>query len=333
MICPRRQTFFCFAPTAFFSLEPQEGHRDSSVRGGSGPFLYVSTTPSRREKLQNASSNCLWVLERTHCALGGRPLRGSSGSTAERENAWRNNKPSVSSAGSVSAAGNAVVGDHHRRHSDTFAGGFSAEARGSGAGAGDGSGSGVGGNTGTFAFASGGRDTYAEAVATRRRRQGAGDAVEYVRVKHLATLRYLCVGNKCDPLHEEDTARTAASVSGAGSERGHSAAAEPVRRRGESKKGKGLGLTPRVGMVTVESHAALPAATVFVIRPRAVVGAAGVSLNTAADGSDRGLGPDDLVHLQHKDTGLFLSALPHDEGSAGGSIGLTVIKSPLTTEV
>lgn len=42
------------------------------------PFLYISSTPERRQKLQNASSNCLWVLERTHCALGGRPLRRSA---------------------------------------------------------------------------------------------------------------------------------------------------------------------------------------------------------------------------------------------------------------
>lgn len=291
------------------------------MRGGSGPFLHVSTTPTRREKLQNASSNCLWVLERTHCALGGRPLRGSSSSTVDHENRWRH-KPS-SSAG-PSSAGNAVMGDHHRRHSDSTSAGFSTETRGNSAGTGDSSGTGA--HTGMPALAGGGRDTYAEAVATRRRRQGAGDAVEYVRVKHLASLRYLCVGNKCDPLSVEDI--TARPAHGAGGEGGQ--AAEPSRRRGESRKGRGL--APRVGMVTVDSHAAVPAATVFVIRPRTVVGA-GVPLNTAADGLDRGLGPDDLVHLQHKDTGLFLSALPHDEASAGGNVGLTVIKSPLTTEV
>ena len=289
------------------------------MRGGRGPFLHVSTTPSRRERLQNASSNCLWVLERTHCALGGRPLRGSSRSTVEHENTWR--KPS--SVGPPSA-GNAVVGEHHRRHSDCTGTGLSTEARGNSAGVGDASG--VGANTGTSAFAGGGRDTYAEAVAIRRRRQGAGDAVEYVRVKHLASLRYLCVGNKCDPSSEEVT--TARRAHGAGGEGGQMT--EPSRRRGESRKGRDS--APRVGMVTVESHAAVPGATVFVIRPRTVVGA-GVPLSTAADGLDRGLSPDDLVHLQHKDTGLFLSALPHDEGLAGGDIGLTVIKSPLTTEV
>lgn len=309
---------FYSAPSTL-SFGTKEGHLDG-VRGGSGPFLHVSTTPSRREKLQNASSNCLWVLERTHCALGGRPLRGSSGSTAEHENTWR--KPS-SSVG-PSSTGNAVVGSHHRRHSDCTGTGLSTEARGSAAGAGDVRV--VGANTGMSALASGGRDTYAEAVAIRRRRQGAGDAVEHVRVKHLASLRYLCVGSKCDSFSEEDT--TARRAHGAGGDGGQ--VAEPSRRRGESRKGRGS--APRVGMVTVESHAAVPAATVFVIRPRTVVGS-GVHLNTAADGLDRGLSPDDLVHLQHKDTGLFLSTLPHDEGSAGGNVGLTVVKSPLTTEV
>ena len=240
-------------------VQTQEGRRDG-VRSTSDPFLYVSTTPSRREKLQNASSNCLWVLERTHCALGGRPLRRSSSSTVEHENTWRNKPSSVG----TSSASNAVMGVHRRRYSDTTAPGVNTETRGNSAGIGDAGG--VVANTGMSTFANGGRDTYAEAVAIRRRRQGAGDAVEYVRVKHLATLRYLCVGNKCDPLSEEDTARPA---HGAGSEGGQ--ATEPSRRRGESRKGRGK--APRVGMVTVESHATVPAATVFVIRPRTVVGA------------------------------------------------------------
>lgn len=57
---------------------------DNLVKGD--PFLYVSGTPERRQKLQNASSNCLWVLERTHCALGGRPLRRYAISSSMRGN-------------------------------------------------------------------------------------------------------------------------------------------------------------------------------------------------------------------------------------------------------
>lgn len=262
------------------------------------------------------------MLERTHCALGGRPLRGSSSSTVDHETSSRNKTSLVT----PSSAGNPITSGHRRRFSDSNAGGIGPEARGNSAGPGDGSGGIGGANAGMPSAAFGGRDAYAEAVATKRRRQGAGDAVEYVRVKHLASLRYLCVGNRCDPLSEEDTTRPA--VSGVGTEGGQGV--ETGRRRGETRKGKYL--AARVGMVTVESHAAVPGATVFIVRPRSVVGA-GVPANAAEDGLDRGLGPDDLVHLQHKDTGLFLSALPHDEGSVGGSIGLTVIKSPLTTEV
>lgn len=369
------------------------------VRGGSGPFLYISATPRRRHNLQNASSNCLWVLERTHCALGGRPLRGScstaaaaletqqpqgvnpaawvsssakarganGGSTATRN---RYGAPSgsqsyadgaftaaaavpagssaYSSGGdSASGGGNSSVAERRRRHNNAgFASGYDwGERSGGGAGgagvandthpssfftsgggrSGGGGGGGGGGDVG--------RDTYAEAVAKRRRRQGAGDAVEYVRIKHLATMRYLCVGKKCDPAVGDGPhtgVRTAASGTARTRRRGDS------RRRGAAAEAAATTAT-KVGMLTVEEHAAVPAATVFVIRPRTTAAAsgAGTGVGTARGpvSADRWLGPEDLVHLQHKDTGLFLSALPLDQEVAGGTVGLTMVKSPLTTEV
>ena len=332
-------------------------------RGGSGPFLHISATPHRRQKLQNASSNSLWVLERTHCALGGRPLRGSCSSAAAAGEPQQAGSPAAwptSSSASKSGGGNSSIGGsaHHNQHSaasprisSSHAGSaapaspYPSSGGGGGSGTterrrrrhsdadamagsdGGGRGSGGGGASGAqpspfFAAGGGGRDTYAEAVAKRRKRQGAGDAVEHVRIKHLATMRYLCVGRKCDPV--EGGADTVASAAPSGT--------AGTRRRGDSRK-KGAeaqeAAATRVGMLTVEQHAAVPAATVFVIRPRTTQPSEAGGGQGAAD---RWLGPHDLVHLQHKDTGLFLSALPLDE-VGGGNLGLTMVKSPLTTEV
>lgn len=308
----------------------------SSREVGGAPFLYVSTTPNRRQKLQNASSNCLWVLERTHCALGGRPLRRTTNPAYQQGSTPQGTTPNLTASSAANAAATGSGSDAERRRSDANSGAGNTEAgRGSasvgtggntGVGVAGGAG-GVGASSSTAAissfFAGGGRDGYAEAVAKRRKRQGAGDAVEHVRVKHLATSRYLCVGKKCDPVSGADT-RTPASDAGTGGEHPR---AGGFRRRGEGKKDRGV--ATRVGMVTAERHAAIPAATVFVIRPRIAVGTGAPAVAAAADG---GLGPEDLVHLQHKDTGLFLSALPRVEGWVGGRVGLTMVKSPLTTE-
>lgn len=257
---------------------------DSESSSGGSPFLYVSNTPHRRQKLQNASSNCLWVLERTHSALGGRPLRRSSNLPfKDRTASYKTSDIFLSSK--FSAVNTSYIGNRQGKKNDTNANDNNKS---------DGS---VGRGADVSSVPNGGHDFYAEAVAKRRRRQGAGDAVEYVRVKHLATMRYLCVGKKCDSKNREE------------------------KHRGEAAK--------RVGMLTVDPHAVVPGATVFVIRPRSAVGAGAPVIAAAADG---GLGPEDLVHLQHRDTGLFLSALPRDEGSAGGRVGLTMVKSPLTTE-
>lgn len=146
--------------------------------------------------------------------------------------------------------------------------------------------------------------------------------MEHVRIKHLATMRYLCVGRKCDGGGLDATAAASAAPP-----RGTTG----TRRRGDSRKEGAVAAeaaATRVGMLTVERHAAVPAATVFVIRPRAT----SPTEAGGGQGADRWLGPDDLVHLQHKATGLFLSALPLDE-VGGGNLGLTMVKSPLTTEV
>ncbi|CAN0364894.1 unnamed protein product, partial [Discosporangium mesarthrocarpum] len=50
------------------------------------PFVYRSGDPVRRRRLQNASSNCLWVIERTSCELGGRLL--VRGSLSSNNNWW-----------------------------------------------------------------------------------------------------------------------------------------------------------------------------------------------------------------------------------------------------
>lgn len=234
-------------------------------------------------------------------------------------------RPTTSSSSSSAAGAPGTGADHSRRHSDA-----DAFTRGKSDGGGTGG--------GTFSLNSAGRDVHAEAVARRRRRQGAGDAVEYVRIKHIATMRYLCVGKKCDPLLEGEKSvphgERGGAAEGTGVGAGASAAGQQKatgskRVGGGGGGGKEGGTPPRVGMVTVERRAAVPAATVFVVRPRTVVGASPPVVAAATDG---GLGPEDLVHLQHKDTGLFLSALPLDERAPGGRVGLTVIKSPLTTE-
>ncbi|CAN0405323.1 unnamed protein product, partial [Scytosiphon promiscuus] len=289
-------------------------------RGGSGPFLYISATPRRRQNLQNASSNCLWVLERTHCALGGRPLRGScsavaaalapqqpqgangaawssssakirganSGSTTVNRNrhAGRSSGSHFHAAGAFTTAAAAAVdtssayssgGDsgggggsssiaerrRQRNNADFAAGNDGAGRIGGGVG-----GAGVQSSTHPSSFfASGGgggdgdagRDTYAEAVAKRRRRQGAGDAVEYVRIKHLATMRYLCVGKDCDPA-AGDGVQPGVRARASGTAR--------TQRRGDSRKRGAAAAAARVGMLTVDEHAAVPTSTVFVIRPR-----------------------------------------------------------------
>ncbi|CAM9820767.1 unnamed protein product [Pylaiella littoralis] len=365
-------------PTA--AIIEARGQNGTGRSGGdSGPFLYVSASPHRRQKLQNASSNCLWVLERTHCALGGRPLRGSCSSAAAPPkprqqggnsaalpstpllkgksggngsgNAHQNQQeaPSprfppysgYSSGGGGSGGGSTEQG--RRRQGDA---GVSASNEGGGRGS-----SGASNAHSSSFFASsggrGGRDTYAEAVAKRRRRQGAGDAVEHVRIKHLATMRYLCVGKKCDPVGVVGGSRTNSMSGAAAAAVATAAAADGAvgpRRRGDSRKEGSAAETAaktRVGMLTVEPHSAIPAATVFVIRPRTPAAATAFGSEAAAMGpassvggpaADRWLGPDDLVHLQHKDTGLFLSALPLDREVAGGNVGLTMVKSPLTTE-
>lgn len=326
---------------------------------GSRPYLYVSNTPQRRENLQNASSNCLWVLERTHCALGGRPLRRSS-TTFQQAVA-----PPLLASNSAGGGGRGLgsgsgaeqqrrgyfdgvglgrMGENARGNSFSGSAGNAGGGNNGGGGAAGGFGnSGAAGSSGanvgaTSSFPSGGRDTYAEVVAKRRRRQGAGDAVEYVRIKHLATMRYLCVGKKCDSFKKAEGQENPAAPRGNGSsgrggggkggEKQTKATLGPTgNRRRRKKTGDN---TTRVGMVTVERHAAIPAATVFVIRPRTSVGAGASTTAVAADG---GLGPEDLVHLQHKDTGLFLSALLRVEGASGARVGLTMVKSPLTTEV
>lgn len=348
-------------------------------RGGSGPFLYISATPRRRQNLQNASSNSLWVLERTHCALGGRPLRGSCSAAAAalepqrsergKPTAWLTssakvrgansgsavhpNRYAAPSSGSLSFAGGAPTSvaaagsSAYSSGGDSGGGGSAAERRRQqsdayfaagnvGEGRGGGGGAGIASNTHTssfFAIGGGGggdvgRDTYAEAVAKRRRRQGAGDAVEYVRIKHLATMRYLCVGKKCDPVVGDGVP--------AGAPRTRAGGTASTRRRGDSRKrgaAAASAAATRVGMLTVERHAAVPAATVFVIRPRTTAAASTAGAGAGTVSADRWLGPEDLVHLQHKDTGLFLSALPLDQEVAGSTVGLTMVKSPLTTEV
>lgn len=357
---------------------PVQGQSSDGGVGG-GPFLYISATPHRRQKLQNASSNCLWVLERTHCALGGRPLRGSCASAAgavdpPQQHQQQGGNPTASSSLSTSGSGNARRNSHHQQQtaqqsgkssaytggaaaagagyssggggggnrsgaterqrwnsdSDHFPGGNDGGARGNGGG--DGSTGGASGTRPSSSFPGGGfgRNTYAEAVAKRRRRQGAGDPVEYVRIKHLATMRYLCVGKKCDPVRGGGGVNAGGDAGAGGT--------PATRRRGDSRR-RGAAAADaaatRVGMLTVDQHAAVPAATVFVIRPRrtAAAAAGGLVGPAAAErvGADRWLGPEDLVHLQHKNTGLFLSALPL-ENTAKGGIGLTMVKSPLTTE-
>lgn len=337
--------------------DPAAAEREARGEGGgggagAGPFLYISATPHRRQKLQNASSKCLWVLERTHCALGGRPLRGSFSSAASaidpQQGGGGGGAHAYSSASSSSkGGGNADRGVLHGSSSPrsaSYAAGSPLPVSGGGDGGsgvperrrrqhsdaglvsgsdtgapGSGGGGGASGARPSSFFTSGGdRDSYAETVAEGRRRQGAGDAVEHVRIKHLPTMRYLCVGEQCD-----GGAEAASTAPGGG--------AVGTRRRGESRKEGGAAATAaattRVGMLTVDRHAAVPAATVFAIRPRA----AGAGAARAAAAA-RWLGPDDLVHLQHKDTGLFLSALPLEQEVAGESIGLTMVDSPLTSE-
>ena len=190
----------------------------------------------------------------------------------------------------------------------------------------------------TPSFTGIGLDVNAHSVAKLRSRQGAGDAVEYVRIKHLATKRYLCVGNKCDLVlrlegDEEDgghgggSSAPGSQVEEKGQKTGGSTSTSSSKRTGDSKdKRPGL---PRVGMVTVERRAAVPAATVFAIRPRSTIGASPPVVAASTDGV---LGPTDLVHLQHRETGLFLATMPRDDELEDGRVDLTVVKSPLTSE-
>lgn len=190
----------------------------------------------------------------------------------------------------------------------------------------------VGGVGGVFgpgapSFTGVGHEMTADTVAKLTRRQGAGDSVEYVRIKHLATMRYLCIGRKCDPVEDEgDNGRGRDSALG-------SILGVKVQKVDGSKHARGqkrrVGV-PRVGMVTVEGRAAVPASTVFVIRPRSAVGAAPPIVAASTDGL---LGSTDLVHLQHRDTGLFLASMPRDDDAEDGRVELTVVKSPLTSEV
>lgn len=172
-----------------------------------------------------------------------------------------------------------------------------------------------------------GHDMTADDVAKLTRQQGAGDSAEYVRIKHLATMRYLCIGRKCDPVEDEgDSGRGRDSALG-------SAPGTKAQKVDGSKHARGhkrrYGV-PRVGMVTVEGRAVVPASTVFVIRPRSAVGAAPPIVAASTDGM---LGSTDLVHLQHRDTGLFLASMPRDDDAEDGRVELTVVKSPLTSEV
>lgn len=201
----------------------------------------------------------------------------------------------------------------------------------------------------------------AQVAAEQRRGMGAGEAVEHVRVKHLATQRYLCVGEDCDYFFRldmestEDEQRRNTDTQSTRSEGGSRNAMPPMpahtpersRQSGGAERGEletQLGdeqdVLTRVGMVTVGRYARVPSSTVFVLRPRAVV-----RPTTAMAAADGCLGPEDLLHLQHQDTGLFLSAHPRGDnwgrangqrlghGSRGCRVGLTMVKSPLTTEV
>lgn len=161
-------------------------------------------------------------------------------------------------------------------------------------------------------------DVNAQAIEMQRRGMGAGEAVEHVRIKHLATSRYLCV-DEYRPCDDDGSGE-----------------ARDGLPQGESDGSDG---SHRVSVVAIGRCAQVPSSAVFVLRPRPVIKQGGSTF-----GSDAGiLGPDDLVHLQHRDTGLFLSALPHrknsggvkewGEGSVGSRVGLTVVKSPLTSEV
>lgn len=193
-------------------------------------------------------------------------------------------------------------------------------------------------------------DVGAQIAAKQQRVMGAGDAAEFVRVKHLATQRYLCVGKDCDCFFEPTQESSGEKyMDGQKYQRSPQSQASKATRSQQSKeterwepeeRQEDEEVLTRVGMITIARYAAVPASTVFVLRPRAVGRSA-----AAMTAAEAGLCPEDLVHLQHKDTGLFLSALPHGDAfgggedkkwgqrSSGGRIGLTMVKSPLTTEV
>lgn len=314
------------------SSEPtRTGVRDRVRRSiGDPPFIYISSTPERRQRLENASSNTLWVLERTRCVLGGRPLRRSSAVSYRHKNILP--QAFLASASSVDSPSDAAATDVDESYpissETTFAGG-GAMHRVSHGRVGDVLDveetelppASIGGTVPPL-------DSQAQAAVKQLRGMGAGEPVEYVRIKHLATLRYLSVSDDCGPgddaLLNEQRLHVQCGDTQRGDLRGASrAAAERTRH---------------VGMITVGRYAPVPSSTIFVIRPR-VRTKSGVT--TAVDS---GLSPEDLVHLQHKDTGFFLSALPRGDalqcgekgwgrGSGGERVGLTVLKSPLTSEV
>lgn len=288
---------------------PSAGSREHGEEGACNPaFLYVSSTPERRYRLQNASSNSLWVLERTHCTLGGRPLRRSGGTPPSEETpppgppTWR-----VAPSRRAAALGSSASMTSRVDPEVATEGGGAA-----------GTGSDVTEPTDVpfDGVETPAMDAYAEAAEAQRRGMGAGEPVECVRIKHLATLRYLSVS--------EDYGSTDDDGDGGWWKR-------PRPRAGH-----------RVDMIAVGRCAPIPSSTVFVVRPRPALKPG--SSPGDADAADDGLGPEDLVHLQHRDTGFFLSALPHGDasggagkewgrGSGGGRVGLTVIKSALTSEV
>lgn len=319
--------------------------------------------------MQNASSNCLWVLERTHCTLGGRPLRrsGAAASFRQEKNVAGPQAPYLlipqwpaGAAGATAADGieridrsgsMAGIGGGGTNHTAgaNFRGGVNAGgvvANGGSEGGSDANASAAGVVVGAGVVAGVTAppvDIYAQAAARQRRGMGAGEPVEHVRIKHLATGRYLCVGKDCDP-YDVGTGdvgthargkrqQLAVAQQGPSMVLGHEGA---LTNRGEERdvaennQKEDDQESIRVGMVTVGRYVPVPASTVFVLRPRPAAKSGPIAAAAAA--SEGGLGPEDLVHLQHKETGLFLSALPHRGTLGSGRVGLTVVKSPLTTE-
>lgn len=233
---------------------------DVSFEGSKDTFLHVCPTTDCQKRLQNGSSNSLWVLERTHCVLGGQPLRPKTSTTYRRKACFPCTPGSHFSSDAVSAEADDRTQDHNDE------------------------------------------------------REG-GQELECVRVKHLATMSYLYIDHDYGIGPGEGPTSRPADKGGC---------------RGGRVGDVRLESSPRVGTLKVERHAAVPASTMFIIRPR----------NAAVEV----LGPEDLVHLQHKQTGLFLAAVPRkgvsEEGgkslgtcSRGDHVGLTVVKAALTTEV